>query len=143
LDDEKELTCGCLLFFEDKFLIVKPFGPSKTVYWSLPKGLLEEGETEQETMIRELFEETNIRITKDDVVFDLGINPYLKNKDIHLFVARIDSLPEKLKCNSFFEMNGKQVPEVVKFQWVTTKEAKQFLHPAILQLINKNNLGEK
>ena len=56
--DEK--SCGVVLFREEKgeylFLILHYPGG----HWDLPKGHVEEGETEHETANRELLEETGI-----------------------------------------------------------------------------------
>jgi 8-oxo-dGTP pyrophosphatase MutT (NUDIX family) len=54
--DEK--SCGAVVYFEDKFLIVK----SRLGHWDLPKGHVERGEKEEDTAIREVFEETGLCI---------------------------------------------------------------------------------
>lgn len=54
--DEK--SCGAVVYFEDRFLIVK----SRLGHWDLPKGHVEKGESEDETAIREVLEETGLHI---------------------------------------------------------------------------------
>jgi len=54
--------CGIIyttFYPEDRYLLV--FG-KKSEKWGFPKGHMEEGESEEQTAIRELFEETGIRI---------------------------------------------------------------------------------
>ena len=51
----KEKSCGILVFDEDKVLIVF----HNLGHYGFPKGHVEEGETEKETAIREVKEETN------------------------------------------------------------------------------------
>lgn len=83
---KKEKSCGIMVFDKDKVLLVH----QGIGHWSLPKGHIEDNETEQETAIRETKEETNIdaKIISDfrqvityspkenvlkDVVFFVGI----------------------------------------------------------------------
>lgn len=53
---KKEKSCGIAVFKDDKVLLVH----HNIGHWGLPKGHVEEGETEEETAIRETKEETNI-----------------------------------------------------------------------------------
>ena len=53
---KKEKSCGIALFNNDKILLVHQNGGN----WSLPKGHVEDNETEFETAIRETKEETNV-----------------------------------------------------------------------------------
>ena len=56
-----EKSCGGIIFYKTKqntkILLVKN---NNGRYWSFPKGHIEEGETEQETAIREIKEETGL-----------------------------------------------------------------------------------
>ncbi|XMB71490.1 NUDIX domain-containing protein [Mycoplasmatota bacterium WC30] len=53
----KEKSCGCIVFNEEnQVLLVK----MKLGHWSFPKGHVEAEETEEETALREVKEETNI-----------------------------------------------------------------------------------
>lgn len=56
---KKEKSCGCIVLNEKKeiLLILHNAG-----HWGLPKGHVEEGETEVQTAIREIKEETNIDV---------------------------------------------------------------------------------
>ena len=53
---KKEKSCGIMVFDNDKVLLVH----QNEGHWSLPKGHVEENETEEETAIRETKEETNV-----------------------------------------------------------------------------------
>ncbi|MBR3117179.1 MAG: NUDIX domain-containing protein [Bacilli bacterium] len=52
---KKEKSCGVLVFDDNKILMVH----HNLGHWGFPKGHVEEGETEEETAIREVKEETN------------------------------------------------------------------------------------
>lgn len=58
-----EKSCGAVIFYKGKqsvnILLVKN---NNGRYWSFPKGHIEKGETEKETAIREIKEETNLDV---------------------------------------------------------------------------------
>jgi 8-oxo-dGTP pyrophosphatase MutT (NUDIX family) len=94
-------------------------------FYDLPKGLQEPGESAVEVCCRETREETGIRLEPDQLI-DLGVFPYLKNKDLHLFMWRTDDLPDvsSMVCTSFFEhpKTKKRIPEVDGFRYVAFDE---------------------
>lgn len=53
---EYEKSCGCVIVYENKVLLVE----QKDEYWGFPKGHMEGKETEIQTAIREVKEETNV-----------------------------------------------------------------------------------
>ena len=53
---KKEKSCGIVVFNDDKILVVK----QNAGHYGFPKGHVEENETEFETAIREVKEETNV-----------------------------------------------------------------------------------
>ena len=53
-----EKSCGCIILDKDKVLLVK----HNVGHWDFPKGHMEDGETETQTAIREVKEETNIDV---------------------------------------------------------------------------------
>ncbi|MEM4637784.1 MAG: NUDIX domain-containing protein [Candidatus Woesearchaeota archaeon] len=60
----KEKSCGAVVYKKDseiKYLLVKQL-KKYGHHWGFPKGKVEPGETEEETAIREVFEETGIKI---------------------------------------------------------------------------------
>lgn len=65
-----ERSCGAVVYRKShgntEILLIKHL---RSGCWSFPKGHMEEGETETETAIREIKEETNIDISIDDPSF--------------------------------------------------------------------------
>lgn len=55
---ECEKSCGCIIIEDGKVLMVK----QTKGHWGFPKGHIEDDETEVETAIREVKEETNIDV---------------------------------------------------------------------------------
>lgn len=85
--------------------------------WSFPKGHMEMGETEQQTALRELYEETGLRpgqITGDRVILEYDIPPFTR-KQVILFLC---------------EVEGSVVPqqsEILRHCWVTAEDLKEYL----------------
>lgn len=103
---KKEKSCGIVVFLNDKVLVVK----HNKGHYGLPKGHVENNETEEETAIRETKEETNVDATiidgfrkvvtyspKEgvikDVVFFVGIakTTYLKNQECE--ISKVEFYP--------------------------------------------------
>ena len=102
-------------------------GKPKDSGFDFPKGLVEPGETDVQAAIRELLEETGQYAIEDDLI-DCGIHPHNKEKNIHIFIYPTFWFPEikQLKCNSFFELKGKQYPEVDDYRIIKKDERHLF-----------------
>ena len=107
---KQEKSCGCIVFDGEKILLVK----QTQGHWGIPKGHVEENETEQETAIREVKEETNI-----DVEIE-GDNRYTENyvtdkgvqKEVVYFIAK--------------KVGGSivaQEAEIKEIEWLNPKDA--------------------
>ena len=105
-----EKSCGAVVFNEDKILVIQQVAG----HWGFPKGHVEEGETEVETAIREIKEETNL---------DVEINEKFR------YVERYSPKEDVEKDVVFFvakKIGGElisQVEEVQKMLWVSYDEA--------------------
>jgi tRNA nucleotidyltransferase (CCA-adding enzyme) len=90
-------------------------------FWSFPKGHMEAGETEEQTALRELWEETGLHTQllphTRTVVTLPGYKSPLGKKDIVLFLGEVDSNVIPLKS------------EVLEYQWVKAHELKDYLSP--------------
>lgn len=117
-------TCGIFLINSLKeLLLVHPTGSAPMDNWSIPKGLPEEGESEFTTALRELKEETGIILDLNQI-HKVRRNPLItypnRKKVLYSFIVfHKQSLREiDLRCDSFFESNGKQIPENDVIQWI-------------------------
>lgn len=94
-------------------------GSLKKAVFSLPKGEIDDGESKEAAAVREIKEETGLKLDKDRLEY-LGYYEYLEYKDLEMFLYVLEE-DEKidlktLKCESFFEApNGKMLPEVNGF----------------------------
>ena len=82
-----EKSCGAIVIDNGKILLVR----QNKGHYSFPKGHMELGETEIETSIREVKEETNIDIEIDDISKRYTINYKMNNgvrKEVVYFIAK-------------------------------------------------------
>lgn len=105
----------------------KKDGPNS---WDLAgKGHIEVGDTPEDSVVREIKEETNLDINIDDL-WRLGSSKYQKGKII-FFLIRLKEKPKNIKCISTFEMYGKKFPELSKFEWVNIGDAQTYLYKGL------------
>ena len=95
--------------------------------WSLPKGHMEAGETEVETALRELFEETGMTgeldITKRTVL-EYPISP-IAQKQVVIFPARVSGTPHL------------RPGETERFCWVNAAQLAEYLFPDTCDAVQK------
>lgn len=133
-----KISSGLIITDNKQILLGKITGSKK---YDIPKGGIDENETPLETMIREVKEETNLKIKKDNVEY-LGFFDYIPNKKkLHLFKMVVEKMPEikALKCNSFFiHKYGRSLPELSDFIIIDIKELKDYVFPNMFKVLNKN-----
>ena len=102
-------------------------GKGHSTGFDFPKGLVEPGESHITAALRELYEETNLRLGESSLI-DAGVHPHNKEKDIHIFIHKTEQMPDPaaLVCNSFYELNGKQYPECDFFEIIQKSEREKF-----------------
>lgn len=106
-----EKSCGAIVYRKfhgnTEILLIKHI---KSGCWSFPKGHMEDGETETETAVREIKEETNIDIVIDDSAFreTVVFNPRRDTrKEVVYFIGRATSFDAK-----------PQEEEISEIRWV-------------------------
>ncbi len=124
---KKEKSCGILVFDGNKVLMVK----HRKGHWGFPKGHVEAGETEEETAIREVKEETNCD-AKIIEGFRKAINYNPKedvNKDVIFFVG--EPITKNIVAQEEEVSDVLFVPIKEAAQAVTYDEEKEVLKEAI------------
>lgn len=87
--------------------------------WSFPKGHMEPGETERQTALRELYEETGLTavlVPGARTVSEYSIPPHTR-KRVVLFLGEV--------CGDM----KLQSTEILDYRWVTADALKDYLHP--------------
>ena len=114
---KKEKSCGAVVFKEEQgeinLLIIKQHDE----YWHFPKGHVEENETEEETAIREIKEETNIDVEIDNN-FRKVITYSPKEgvlKDVVFFIGKATSFDIEIDPD-----------ELIDAKWVKPEEARDY-----------------
>ena len=117
----KQKSVGVLLYRynpELEVFIVHPSGKGNVnAAWSIHKGKMEKNETEEQTALRELFEETGIFGLTDLVSLDDIVYSSKSKKVVKCFCAKCPS-DIKINCNW----------EIDKAEFFTPLKAKTLLH---------------
>ena len=115
-----EKSCGVLPYRmvdgQQEFLLVFE---TYSKCWSLPKGHIEVGETDVQTALRELYEETGLT-AKLDTTLIASIEYPISNfarKQVDFFLGEVTGVPKVREG------------EIDKFKWVTAEELKDYLFP--------------
>lgn len=132
----KVVSCGTVLLDPaGRVLLAHATG---TNHWDIPKGHGEPGETEAESAVREMVEETGIALDSSRLK-DLGRYVYRRDKDLHLFAAR--ALANELDlshcvCTSWFPRreDGVMIPEMDAWRWIAPDEVGQFASRSLTRL---------
>jgi ADP-ribose pyrophosphatase len=124
------LSVKSLIFYDDKFLILR----KNTVegLWDFPGGRLEFGEAPEETLKREIKEETNLRVS---ILRPLYSWNYLKNEDTFLvgFVYLSKTNSKEVLLSS--EHNN--------YDWITFEELSKYkIAPSYLVNLKKLNFDD-
>ena len=115
-----ERSCGVLPYREvngiREFLLVFE---SFSKCWSLPKGRMEAGETEEQTALRELLEETGLTARLDtsrSASIEYPISSFAR-KEVRFYLGEVQGQPKV------------RPGEIETYKWVTAQELKDYLFP--------------
>ena len=104
------VSCGGVVIFRGKILILYKNQNGKYMGWVLPKGTVEEGETHEQTALREVREETGV---KGEIVKYIGKTQYVFrngndviNKTVHWYLMFATSYYCKPQSEEFFADAG-------------------------------------
>ena len=136
---KKEKSCGAVIFFdsekERQYLLLH----YSKGHWDFPKGHVEKDESEQETTLREVKEETSLEEVEFIPGFREQINYFFKqkgeliNKDVYFFLLKSKSQDVKI---SFEHIGFKWFSITEALNQLTFENAKQILRKAHNQLEN-------
>jgi 8-oxo-dGTP pyrophosphatase MutT (NUDIX family) len=137
-EGKMETSAAVIITDGERFVVGHPTGAPYRKAWSLPKGLVEPGESAVNAAAREVEEETSLKLDKSKLE-DKGVYPYQALKNIHLFVYHVDDLSvSTLRCTSTFEQKpGVWAPEIDKFAWIPYSKAAEYLNPNLNKIFKE------
>lgn len=112
---KKEISCGCIIIKNNKILLVYE---KRRNFWGLPKGHVEEGESEEETALREVREEVGLDV-EIDITKRYTLN-YIINNEIDKTSVFYIAKPK----NENIKM---QESEIENIEWCDFEEAIELL----------------
>ena len=103
-------SCGGVVIFRGKILLLYKNYRNKYEGWVLPKGTVEEGEEHPETALREVREETGVQATIikyiDKSNYTFNVTNDVVNKDVHWYLMMADSYYSKPQREEYFLDSG-------------------------------------
>ena len=103
-------SCGGVVIFRGKILLLYKNYKNKYDGWVLPKGTVEEGEVFQETALREVLEESGAECT---IIKYIGKSEYsftipddTVEKEVHWYLMMADSYYSKPQREEYFTDSG-------------------------------------
>ena len=140
-------SCGGVVIFRGKILLLYKNYKNKYEGWVLPKGTVDSGEEFKDTALREVFEETGVRAS---IVKYVGSSDYTFNvpddtveKEVHWYLMMAESYYSKPQREEYFVDSGyykfHEAYHLLKFA-----NEKQILEKAYYEYLNlkKSNLWE-
>lgn len=103
-------SCGGVAIFRGKILLLYKNFKNKYEGWVLPKGTVEEGESYEETALREVQEEAGAQceivkyVGKSHYTFD--VSEGIVSKDVYWYLMQADSFFSKPQKEEFFLDSG-------------------------------------
>jgi predicted NUDIX family NTP pyrophosphohydrolase len=149
-------SAGILLFRRadqaPEVLLVHPGGPywakKDLGAWSIPKGLVEDGEEPIESALRELEEELGSPFDfAPETLIELGSVRQKAGKVVHCWAAEGDFDPATLRCNTFSmewpPRSGveREFPEVDRAEWFGLDEARVKIIAAQGEFLDRLKVG--
>lgn len=111
-----EKACGAVIENGGKILMIY----QQNGFWGFPKGHVEKNETEAETAVREIFEETGLWVEiNEENRFEFSYD--IKDSGIHKIVVLFTA---KVVDDSKFK---KQDKEIAEMRWVEKNEVEKLL----------------
>ena len=107
---EKAVSCGGVVIYRNKILLLYKNFRNRYEGWVLPKGTVEAGEEYKETALREVHEETGV---KASAIKYVGKSQYTFNtahdvvvKQVHWYLMMADSYYSKPQKEEYFQDSG-------------------------------------
>lgn len=107
---KKAVSCGGVVIFRGKILLLYKNYRNRYEGWVLPKGTVEQGETHEETALREVREETGVKARIIDYVgkseYSFNVSHDVVEKEVHWYLMVSDNYYSKPQREEYFLHSG-------------------------------------
>ncbi|MBQ1547028.1 MAG: NUDIX hydrolase [Lachnospiraceae bacterium] len=107
---EEAISCGGVVIFRGKILVLYKNYRNRHDGWVLPKGTVEPGEEHEETALREVSEEAGVKATIKAYVgeshYRFTVPGSIVNKTVHWYLMSSESYQSKPQKEEFFYDSG-------------------------------------
>jgi len=136
------ISAGVAIYYKNKILLAHPSRTSIIGTWSVPKGKIEENETELDAAIRELEEEVGIKlnptiITSEPRIFNYTSKKGYIFKKAYIFTLYVTSLDEIGLSSEILQFNQLQRSEVDMAAFFDKHVAKDYIFWRYRALLDK------
>lgn len=104
------ISCGGVVIFRGKILLLYKNYKNKSDGWVLPKGTVETGETYEETALREVMEESGATATIKKYIgkseYHFNVPDDTVEKEVHWYLMMADSYYSKPQKEEYFVDSG-------------------------------------
>lgn len=142
-------SCGGVVIFRGKILVLYKNFKNKYEGWVLPKGTVEPGEDFKDTALREVHEETGV---KAQIIKYIGRSEYtfsvphdMVNKEVHWYLMMADSYYSKPQHEEYFLDSGyyKYIEAIHLLKFPNEKQILEQAYSEYLDLKKNNLWGNK
>ncbi len=137
-------SCGGVVIYRGKILLLYKNFRNRYEGWVLPKGTVEEGETHEQTALREVKEESGARAT---IVEYIDVSSYrftvpegIVNKNVHWYLMKGDNYYSKPQREEYFEDSGyyKYHEAIHLLKFANERQVLEKAYKQYLQLKHRN-----
>lgn len=104
------VSCGGVVIFRGKILVLYKHCHNKYEGWVLPKGTMEEGESRTDTALREVYEEAGVQASVMKYVgtsqYTFNVPENIVSKEVHWYLMIADSYYSKPQREEYFTDSG-------------------------------------
>ena len=145
----KATSCGGVVIFRGKILVLYKNIRNKYEGWVLPKGTVEAGEEYKETALREVREESGVSAS---VIKYIGKSQYtfsapedIVEKDVHSYLMMADSYYSKPQREEYFQDSGyyKYIEAYHLLKFSNEKQILERAYSEYLDLKKRNLWGSR
>lgn len=133
----EHVSAGLVIICQERILLVRHAMDSNGHHLSIPKGLIEPGESPLRAAIRETFEETGIRVSSDDI----NAKPFLMNIETKTFQRRVIYFVAKIRnCLEAIPVDKEEISWAGFLNYAEAEKRLQLSQLSVLLHFDSNRL---